>query len=184
MTRRLDPETQPLDDLEALRAEAQAEGLPVRRTDSRLYGLLARVYGAALQIQTDGNVADLRARAGNLKSPKPGASRSYLERGSDVFILASRYVLTGVDNRNSVYRYAAAMRGAAKRQICATDLPNWLVENGGLRELLKPLDDAAQRSGRQLTLDRAITWRAGEVVTLTLRAQGGGHFALIAEDYR
>lgn len=168
-------------DLESLRSEAQANGLPVRRTDARLYDLLSRVYAAALAVEREGAVADLCARVEGLKSPKPGANRAFLFKHSDVFILASRYVLTGVDNRNSVYRYAAAMRGAAQRQIKPDDLSAWLAENGGLRELLKPLDDTVERSGRVLTLDRSVSWRAGDVLTLTLRAQGGGHFALISE---
>ena len=168
-------------ELDALRTEAQTAGLPVRRTDARLYDLLSRVYAAALAVDREGGVADLCARVDGLQSPKPGANRAFLFKQSDVFILASRYVLTGVDNRNSVYRYAAALRGASRRQISPEDLPAWLSENGGLRELLKPHDDEKERSGRVLTLDRAITWRAGDVVTLTLRAQGGGYFALVSE---
>lgn len=168
--------------LDQLRSEAAAEGLPVRRTDGRLYHLLAKVYGAALEIDRTGAVSKLEAKVGALPSPKVGANRSFLFPGSDVFILASRYVLTGVDNRNSVYRYAKAMRGAADRQIAPVDLPKWLSENGGLRELLKPVDDAAQRFGRVLTLGRAITYRPGDTITLTIRAVGAGYFDIVKEN--
>jgi hypothetical protein len=172
--------TEAFHDLDALRTEARTTGLPVRRTDARLYDLISRVYGAALRIDRDNATASLRARVEGLKSPKPDARRrAYVERQSDVFILASRYVLTGVDNRNSVYRYAAAMRGAADRQIPPDKLPGWLAENGGLRELLKPVSDHGERSRRVLTLDRPVTFRPGDVIHLTLHAQGAGYFVVI-----
>jgi hypothetical protein len=138
------------DRLRAARHTATQIGIPARRKDADLYRLLAVCLSVCEDVDSDGLQEELRAAVavsvdernpdiwGNGRAESNnGKGRRYVEKGSDSYILVSRFVLEKVDSRNSIYRYAAALREAGRRNIRSHDLPDWLTENGGVRSLTK-----------------------------------------------
>lgn len=178
--------------LDAARERAFNGGVPIRRKDGKLYHLLAECLGICEEVIGAGMFEELRQLAvvrvgfreprGTLERKGVGKGRSYVEKGSDAFILVARYVLAGVDGRNSHYRYAVTMREAHNRGIASGDLVTWLGENGGVNALYAP---AAYRKESHRTkvlhLNQTITFpREGEF-TITLRHDGKGFFDVVSQ---
>lgn len=179
------------DRLQLAREHAHNGGLPIRRKDGKLYHLLAECLTICEEVISAGMFEELRQLARvsvNERRPRGevtraesnnGKGRSYVEANSDAFILVCRYVLAGVDERNSSYRYATTLREASKRGIAGADLVAWLADNGGVNALYRPttINDANQT--RQLYLNQRITFpREGEF-TITLRHDGKGFFDVV-----
>lgn len=168
----------------AARNRASNGGIPIRRKDAALYSLLSECLGICEDVLRDGLLPELREairvsvdiRGAN----NAGKGRRYAETTSDAYILVARAVLSDVDNRNSVYRYAVTLREAGKRQIRSADLVQWLTDNGGVRALYlaRPLD-ACDASTKTLHLNSAVEYPKSGTFTLTLRWDGIGFFDVI-----
>lgn len=170
--------------LDAVRATALSDGIPVRRKDGRLYGLLADCLALCEDVIRNGEETELRELVRvsvDLRGQgNSGKGRRYAETGSDAFILVARYVLSGVDGRNSFYRYAGTLRTAFKRGIASSALAEWLQANGGVNALYIPGGNrAATRQTKTLHLNRRITFPREGVFTLTLRHDGKGFFDVV-----
>jgi hypothetical protein len=179
--------------LDAARENAFNGGVPIRRKDGKLYQLLAECLGICEEVKARGQEAELREMVrvsvdarnpeiwGNGRAASNnGRGRRFAYSDSDAFILVARYVLAGVDGRNSHYRYAVTMREAHKRQIAAAGLVEWLGENGGVNALYGPATFKGDvQSKKTLHLNQTITFpREGEF-TLTLRHDGKGFFDVV-----
>ncbi len=179
--------------LDAARDHALNGGVPVRRKDGRLYQLLAECLGICEDVIAADMFEELRQIAVtrvNERQPRGtvtraesnnGKGRRYVKAGSDAFTLVARYVLAGVDTRNSHYRYATTMREAHKRHIAAARLVEWLGENGGVNALYGPATFKGDiQSKKTLHLNQTVNFpREGEF-TLILRHDGKGFFDVIA----
>jgi hypothetical protein len=181
-----------LDRLNLAREHAHNGGLPIRRKDGKLYHLLAECLTICEEVQAAGMFEELRQLARvsvNERKPRGtvaraesnnGKGRNYVEANSDAYILVCRYVLAGVDERNSSYRYATTLREASRRGIAGADLVGWFGENGGVNALYRPTTMKADTNQtRQLYLNQRITFpREGEF-TITLRHDGKGFFDVV-----
>ncbi len=180
--------------LDLAKAHAFNGGIPIRRKDGKLYQLLAECLGICEEVIRDRREAELREMVrvsvdarnpeiwgnGRAKSNN-GKGRRFAYHDSDAFILVARYVLAGVDGRNSHYRYAVTLREAHKRQIASADLVAWLGENGGANALYGPATFKSDvQSKKTLHLNQTISFpREGEF-TLTLRHDGKGFFDVVS----
>lgn len=170
--------------LAAARARAHQGGLPVRRKDGRLYAVLAECLSIAEDVIRHGQITELREAlrvSVNVRGHgNAGRGRRYAEAGSDAFVLVARAVLEGVDNRNSVYRYAATLREAARRGIAACDLAEWLARNGGVNSLFRRRPVVARTmSTRTLHLNAPVEVPKGRPFTITLQGDGRGFFDVL-----
>jgi hypothetical protein len=184
--------------LDAARARAFNGGVPVRRKDGKLYQLLAECLLICEEVISAGQETELREMVRvsvDVKRPETwatglgrqasnnGRGRRYAESRSDAFILVARYVLTGVDGRNSFYRYATTLREAHKRQIAGADLVKWLGHNGGVNALYRPATIKGESyMTRQLQLNQRIAFPRDQAFTLTLRHDGKGFFDVIPDE--
>jgi hypothetical protein len=121
--------------LDLARDNAILGGLPARRKDSALYGILAECLGICNLVDASGARDELVKAI--TERDKQGRNRIYVYPQSDTHILVCRYVLEGHDNRNSIYRYAAALREATALAISSDDLVKKLTEEGGINTLFK-----------------------------------------------
>jgi hypothetical protein len=167
--------------LDAIRKRASDGGMPVRRKDRQLYGVLADCLTLCEDVEREGLLPELR-RAVRVSvdirgQGNAGKGRRYVETGSDVFILVSRFALEGHDNRNSFYRYASTLREAAKRQIRGADLEEWLSSNGGVKALYlsRPVVTKSYCL-RTIHLRDSIEYPRNRSFTITLRWDGQGAF--------
>ena len=164
------------DRLDDLRTRAQRGGLPMRRTDAALYAVLSEIKAICEDITAAKAEDDLRA----VYAAKATNRRKYLETGSDVHVIACRYVLEDDDTRNSVYRYAIALREAAKRQIGAQDLAEWLRASGGVNALYKARETAFRvRTTKTLHLTSPVEVVPGVALALTVMRRPDGFFDLV-----
>lgn len=188
----LDAQSSLLGRLDHAREAAFNGGLPIRRKDGALYSLLAECLSICEDVIAANLFEELRTLAVvrvNARQPRGtvtraesnnGKGRRYVEAGSDAFILVARYVLSGVDNRNSFYRYATTLREAHKRQIASADLAAWMREHGGVNALYAPAAYRKEsRRTKVLHLNQAITFPREGDFTLTLRHDGKGFFDVV-----
>jgi hypothetical protein len=175
--------------LEQARERALNGGFPIRRKDGALYALLAECLAICEEVISTNMFEELRRLAVvsvNHRQPRGtvtraesnnGRGHNYVEKNSDAFILVSRYVLSGSDERNSSYRYATTLREAYRRNIPSDQLKDWLTENGGVQALfLTRLVNAKSARAKTLHLTEAIDYpKTGEFV-LILEYNGRGHF--------
>lgn len=186
-----------LEKLEAARQHAYNGGIPVRRKDGKLYALLSECLSICEDVIAQDMFEELRQLARvsvNERKPRGtvtraegnnGRGRNYVEKGSDAFILVCRYVLKGVDERNSSYRYATTLREAHRRSIKSVDLATWLSENGGVNALYgRAIYKSEVYSKRTLHLNEPISFpREGEF-TITLKHDGKGFFDVVQKPLR
>ena len=168
--------------IEALRAVAQSDGLPVRRADARLYAILADCLAICEDALSQNALPELRrAVMVSVSGVAPaGRGRKYLEQRADAYVIVARAVLDGIDNRNSVYRYAMTMREAARRGIASQALEKWLGENGGINALFKARPVSARKATtRTLNLNQSVTVPKDGTFTLTLRRDARGFFDVV-----
>jgi hypothetical protein len=183
--------------LDAAREHAFNGGVPIRRKDGKLYQLLAECLSICEEVIAARQEPELREMVRvsvNVKLPHTwgtglgrkvsnnGRGRRFAQPDADAFILVARYVLSGVDGRNSHYRYAVTMREAHKRQIPASGLVAWLGENGGVNALYGPATFKGEvQSKKTLHLNQTISFpREGEF-TLALRHDGKGFFDVVTQ---
>lgn len=176
------------------REHALNGGIPIRRKDGKLYALLAECLSICEEVIRDGMFEELRQMTRvSVDERRPrgevtraesnnGKGRRYVEAGSDAYILVARYVLAGVDGRNSHYRYAHTLREAGKRGIAGADLAQWLTENGGVNALYRPTTmKSPLNQTRQLYLNQRIKFPREGAFTITLRHDGKGFFDVVTQ---
>jgi hypothetical protein len=156
--------------LDACRAAADSDIAGLRRKGStpRLYSILADCLRACEEcLSRPGAETELRELV--KQQPREG-NRRYVERGSDVYVLVTRYVFVSEANRTNANRYAHTLREAAKRGLTSDVLADHLCEAGGINALYlaRPLDRDTVET-KALRLDRAITVHKDEPFTLRLR---------------
>lgn len=169
--------------LEAARKRAIDGGLPTRRKDKQLYGLLSGCMFICEKVERE-NLYDelrqhIRVSVDVRGKGNAGKGRRYATPEADVTVLVCRYVLQA-DNRNSVYRYAATLRQAFARQLTSAQLVEWLTENGGVNALYKarPLTKKTVKM-KVLNLTEPIEIRKDEPFTITLQYNGLGAFNVL-----
>jgi hypothetical protein len=186
-----------LEKLDTARQHAHNGGIPVRRKDGKLYALLSECLSICEEVIAEGMFEELRQLARvsvNERKPRGtvtrnesnnGRGRNYVEKGSDAFILVCRYVLSGVDERNSSYRYATTLREAHRRSIKSQELSSWLKENGGVNALYgRAIYKGDISSKRTLHLNEAVSFpREGEF-TIRLKHDGKGFFDVVQKPLR
>lgn len=163
--------------LAAVKQKAVKGGLPTRRKDGALYGLLSGILFICEKVERE-NLHEELAKAVYVHvdvkgEDNAGKGRRYLNDKTDTHTIVCRHVLGSIDTRDAVYRYARSLREASKRQISSRELALWLKNNGGLAALnvVKP----RERKTKVLRLTEAISYGQGEF-TLTLKSLGGGVF--------
>lgn len=175
------------DRLHAARDLALRSGVPARRKDSELYRLLADCLAICELVERDGLKERLReeiAVSVNIRNQSnKGKGRRYVELGSDIPVTVCRFVLDGVDNRSSVYRYATCLREAAKRQIRSDALVDWVQKNGGLVTLYQGRKrGVTQFQVKTLHLNSRVNVPKDGMVTLTLRRDMRGFFDVVSHN--
>lgn len=167
--------------LAAVKQKAVKGGLPTRRKDSALYGLLAGMLFICEKVDRerlhDELIAAITVHVDVKGEGNSGKGRRYVNDKGDTFVLVCRHVLGNIDTRDAVYRYARNLREASQRQISPHELGGWLRKNGGLAALtvVKPRG----RLTKVLRLDRQIGYDDNEEFTVTLKSLGGGVFQVI-----
>lgn len=170
---------------EALKLRAEAEAGPVgkRRSSFRLYKLLRQCYWLAQMCQLyPERVETIRALIGDRRTD--GRNRTYVERGSTIFLLVARFVFhhDGASaDRSNASRYGKAMEEAWRigvREPLAFEQA--LREKGGVRAFMasRPTAERAH-STKTLCLDRPIEVGPGEVVELCLQRRKDGQFQVL-----
>jgi hypothetical protein len=150
-----------------------------RRKDVALYGLLADCLALCEEVERDGLLPNLMAQ-----HIGKAESRRYFERGADVYLVVGRLVFEdGEKTRAAAWRYTAAMREAAKRQIAPADLAEWLRTEGGINELFRRRPkQPRKRTIRTLSLNSPVPYEDGRELRLVLRADGRGFFDVISSE--
>ena len=105
-----------------------------RQSDATLYSVLVGCMELAERCSTPEDEQTLRKLAGELPLPA-SKKRHYIEKGSDIYQLVSRYIFHGDVSSANINRYAICLRQAAQRQINSAALGEWLANNGGVNAL-------------------------------------------------
>ena len=169
--------------LQLAREHADSGGVPMRRTDKALYALLAECLGICEDVARDGLLPELREAVRvtvDIRGQNnAGKGRRFAFKDADVYTLVARAVLEGADNRNSVYRYAGALRCAGERQIRSVELEAWLATHGGVVTLYETRQRPdIERSTKTVVLDQPIKYKVGVPITITIEATSAGRFRL------
>ena len=130
---------------EAFRVRAIAEAGPIgkRHSSFELYGLLAECM--KLTERCIANPDDEKKIRG-LVVQRPRGNRTYVEKGSDAYILVCRFVFSNLRSakteRSNASRYAMALREASKHGLTSKTLAAHLSKNGGVNALFlrRPLE--------------------------------------------
>lgn len=145
-----------------------------RRKDRELYAVLADCLALCEDVTRGDDLEDLR---GTFHSQHPDR---FLKDGTDVYVVVARLTLEGKDSRNSFYRYAATLREAHKRQVCASDLEQWLLNNGGVNALFKTRElKFTTATTRTLHLNQSIKVVKGAEFSLTLKRDARGFYDVV-----
>lgn len=143
-----------------------------------LYRVLSRTM-ALCEAASLSNSAqdDLR----DLIAAEPGErNRAYVERGSDIYTLACRYVFMGDESAANICRYAHALREAEKLGVHSAELFDRLRDQGGVNALYlrRPLK-AQFASAKMLRLDRSVCFPKHGSFTLSLRRSADNVFTVL-----
>lgn len=154
----------------ARRVRTQADEVVIRHkklSSFRLYAILAPCLELCERCERDPGERD-ELHALFMTQPHDG-NRRYVERGSDIYTLVCRYVFNGTSGTN-VWRYACALREAAKLQIGSATIEGWMRDNGGINALFfrRPIE-MRTTCAKSLRLDRAVAMPRDCAFTLTLR---------------
>lgn len=151
-----------------------------RQSDTTLYTVLGGCMELCERCGDPGEEAKMRVLANSLP-PRPGRSKHFIERGSDVYQLVARYVFYGEEDRSNINRYAHSLRQAGLIQIRGADLPGWLKDNGGINALYmrRPLE-RNDVTTRCLRLTESITVPKDKSFTLTLRRTPENTFEVLS----
>jgi len=106
--------------------------------------------------------------------------RRYVERGSDVYTTACRFVFSGDECHANMCRYAHALREASRLGLTSATLFEHLKSEGGVNALYlrRPLS-ALTKTLKIVQLDRSITVPKSGRFTLTLERAPNNVFAVI-----
>ena len=166
--------------LDAVRDRAMTKGLPVRRKDRALYGVLAECLSVCEEVLRDGLGAELRDAITNETGVKYGTGSRRVKPTSDVYNLVCRYVFGDREDYSSLGKYAQTLRAAAQRQIGSSELEQWLCDNGGARALYLTIKVPRTDMTRvTLNLNTPVTFPKDEAFTLVLRYDGKGFFDVL-----
>lgn len=118
-----------------------------------------------------------------IEESKPKNKRSYIERGSDIYIRVARFMFREEEHYANTSRYAHTLREAARRQISPEELPEFLATQGGVNVLYlsRPLDSTVVKT-KCLRLAEQITVPKDREFTLRLIRQPDNSFAVVALD--
>jgi hypothetical protein len=164
-----------------LRAKAHSGGLPVRRSDAKLYDLLGQCLTLCEDVLRSGGEDELREAAREARPEGDVKKRGrWALTSSDVYTLVARSVLQAHDAQPNYSRYASVMRQASKLGIAGADLGAWLAENGGARRLYRTVADGGEQRVWAIQLTAPIVLPTDGVFTLTLVSDGGMHFRVVS----
>ncbi len=164
-----------------LRAKAHSGGLPVRRSDAKLYDLLGQCLTLCEDILREGREGELRDATREARPEGETKRRGrYAQSGSDAYTLVARSVLQAHDAQPNYSRYASVMRSAAKLGISGADLAQWLAENGGARSLYRTAADSGEHRLWSIQLVSPVALPTGAPFTLTLVSDGAMHFRVLS----
>ena len=174
------------DRLNALRQQALDNGLPTKRKNRDLYGLLSSCLELCEEVIRDGLEPELRkaltvSTVGQTDNANHG--KRYVYKSADAFRLVCRFTLQDCETKQLVSRYTSALREAHQRQIKSSELRAWMEQNGGVLALYRSRPTLGSRSGgvRELDLRQSIDFpRDGTPFTLCLRYDGKGFFEVIS----
>ena len=150
-----------------------------RRRDIDLYALLAETLAVCEIVQREKLEESLRRAVAARQSDDK--NRSYIEQGSDVFVVVGRFVFEPEINRAASWRYSATLREASKRGLRSTNLVEWLRANGGMNALFRarPVRARTART-KTLHLNTQVEVPKTGPFTLTLRRDQRGFFDVLA----
>jgi len=166
-----------------LRAIAEAGPIGKRHSSFELYNLLAQCMALAERCEAGNEYGELRSLVA--KRPKQGRNRTYVERGSDSFILVCRFVFgdlkTSAAQRSNASRYAHCLRQAQKCGIASGQLAQHLAHNGGVNALflVRPLM-RTNVTTKCLNLTESVTVPKDRPVTLTLQRTDDNRFRVLS----
>lgn len=163
-----------------LRDKAHSGGLPVRRSDAKLYDILGQCLTLCEDVMRECREDELReaTREGRPEGETKKRGRWALAT-SDVFLLVARGVLQDCDSSPNYSRYASVMRQANKIGIAGADLSEWLIRNGGARRLYRTVADSGKQRVWAIQLTSPIVLPTDVPVNLTLVSDGGGQFRVL-----
>ncbi len=163
-----------------LRAQAHSGGLPVRRSDAKLYDLLGKCLSLCEDVLRDNREDELRDATRVARPDGETRKRGrYAQAGSDVYTLVARNVMQAHDAQPNYSRYASVMRAAAKRGIAGEHLATWLAENGGARSLYRTVADDGQQRVWSINLTSPVTLPTEGEFTLRLVSDGAMAFRVL-----
>jgi hypothetical protein len=178
----LDDTSQSISDRIAnLRKAAHLGGVPVRRSDGRLYDLLGQCLTLCEDVLRAGQEAELREATREARPEGDNRKRGrWALASSDVFTLVARSVLQAQDAQPNYSRYASVMRQAQKRGIDGADLAKWLADNGGARSLYRTAAETGAQRVWAIQLVAPVTLPTDGPFTLTLVSDGAMHFRVLS----
>lgn len=163
--------------LSALRAEAHSGGLPVRRSDAKLYALLGQCLTLCEDIARDKLEDELRAAVREARPEGDTRKRGrYAQSSSDIYTLVARSVMQDRGAQPNYSRYASVMRQAYARQIAGVDLAEWLATNGGARSLYRTVADGGEQKVWSIQLTAPLALPTDRPFTLRLESDGAMSF--------
>ena len=171
--------------LDAIKDRALNGGLPVRRKDRMLYGILASCLGVCEEAIRDNLFGELKNAITAETGLKHGIGSKRVKPTSDVYNLVCRHVFGSTADYSSMGKYAQTIREAANRQIFSSQLEDWLCKNGGARALYLTIQvvktDMAKAT---LNLNQSVVFPKEGKFTMTLAYDGKGFFDVIQKPLR
>ena len=158
--------------------EKAKQVVPGRRDMQQLYTILAECLSLCEDIDREGRLEEFKEKYKSLYSK--GTSRKYFESRADSYLVVCRFVFEQEKRRDACWRYTAALREAAKRQISSAHLIEWLKFNGGISTLFIGRNEGKTVStDKTLHLNRPINTLLGQAFTVTLRRDNRGRFDVL-----
>lgn len=144
-----------------------------------LYRVLAPCMELCERAERDKSEEE-KLRALVADQPAHGRNRVYVEANSDIYTCVCRFIFSDPKRRTESFRYAAALREAAKRQVGSGDLVSYLSKNGGVSALYfaRPLAVSSVKT-KTLHLTEPTHVHRDREFTLTLRWQTDNSFKVL-----
>lgn len=116
--------------------------------------------------------------------PRPGTNRRYVAHNTDLPLIVCRIVFYE-DNSTNAWRYATALREAARLGLHSTTLLAHLTTQGGVNALFFPTRSRSSASGggfatKTLRLSETVTYSRTAPFVLTLQWQEDNTFLVLA----
>ncbi len=140
-----------------------------RHADATLYRVLADCMEICEVCQGDREeLAVLNQLIGELPM-LPGNNRQYVEKGSDIYQRACRFMFHGEEHTANTNRYAITLRQAARQGVKSSKLIAELNQGGINRFFLSRPSQVSMVATKCLRLDRQIQHHKGATITLRLK---------------